>query len=193
MSFLTAECRKLILINYKIDPKVLTSYVPKGTELDFYNNTCYVSLVGFLFKSTKLLGMKIPFYSDFEEVNLRFYVKYKENDQWKRGVVFIKELVPKPALTLVANSIYKESYQTVPMQHSWETHPYTQKVEYKWGVKNKEQKINIISEPITKTIAPNTEAEFISEHYFGYTKQNNKTYEYEVKHPRWVHYPILIT
>ena len=141
MSFLTAEWRKLIIINYNIDPEILAPYVPNGTELDFYNNTCYVSIVGFLFQETKLLGIKIPFHSNFEEVNLRFYVRHKENNHWKRGVVFIKELVPKPALTLVANSIYKENYQTVPMQHTWESNPDSQKVEYKWVIKNKAQKI----------------------------------------------------
>ncbi|NQY29088.1 MAG: DUF2071 domain-containing protein [Flavobacteriaceae bacterium] len=191
MSFLTAEWRKLILINYNIDPEILAPYVPNGTELDFYNNTCYVSIVGFLFQETKLLGIKIPFHSNFEEVNLRFYVRHKENNHWKRGVVFIKELVPKPALTLVANSIYKENYQTVPMQHTWESNPDSQKVEYKWVIKNKAQKINIISQPITKTITTGTEEEFITEHYFGYTKQNDNTYEYEVKHPKWKHYPVL--
>ncbi|PHS09216.1 MAG: hypothetical protein COA88_05335 [Kordia sp.] len=191
MSFLTAEWRKLILINYNINPEILAPYVPNGTELDFYNNTCYVSIVGFLFQETKLLGIKIPFHSNFEEVNLRFYVRHKENNHWKRGVVFIKELVPKPALTLVANFIYKENYQTVPMQHTWESNPNSKKVEYKWVIKNKDQKINIISQPTTKTITIGTEEEFITEHYYGYTKQNDNTYEYEVKHPRWKHYTVL--
>jgi len=191
MSFLTAEWRKLILINYEIDPEVLVPYIPKGTELDFYNNTCYISLVGFLFQKTKLLGIKVPFHRSFEEVNLRFYVKYKEDDNWKRGVVFIKELVPKPALTLVANTIYKENYQTAPMQHTWEQLPNGLKIEYKWIIKNCTQIINVHSEPNTKIIPPNTEAEFITEHYFGYTKQNYNTYEYEVKHPKWKQYPVL--
>ena len=191
MSFLTAEWKKLILINYKIDPNILAPYVPKGTELDFYNGICYVSLVGFLFHNTKLLGMKIPFHRTFEEVNLRFYVKYKDGDTWKRGVVFIKELVPKPALTFVANTIYKENYQTVPMQHKWVNNEFENIVEYQWNIKNRTQKLCVNSEPNVKEIESDSEAEFITEHYFGYTKQNNITYEYEVKHPKWKHYPIL--
>jgi len=191
MSFLTAEWRKLILINYKIDPEILMPYVPKGTELDFFNGNCYISLVGFLFRNTKLLGIKVPFHSTFEEVNLRFYVRYKEDGIWKRGVVFIKELVPKPALTLVANTIYKENYQTVTMQHKWANNGLNNMVEYQWKAKNRMQKIRVHSELNLKEIEPGTEAEFITEHYFGYTKQSNNTYEYEVKHPKWLHYPVL--
>lgn len=191
MSFLTAEWKKLILVNYKIDPNILAPYVPKGTELDFYNGTCYVSLVGFLFQNTKLLGMKIPFHSTFEEVNLRFYVKYKDVDTWKRGVVFIKELVPKPALTFVANSIFKENYQTVPMQHKWTNNEHGKMVEYQWNIKNKIQKIRVHNEPNLKEIESDSEIEFITKHYFGYTKQHSNTYEYEVKHPKWKHYPVL--
>jgi len=191
MIFLTAEWRKLILINYKIDPNILATYIPKGTELDFYKGNCYVSLVGFLFKNTKLLGVKIPFHRVFEEVNLRFYVKYKEDDLWKRGVVFIKELVPKPALTCIANTIYKEHYQTVPMQHTWNTDKNQHFIEYVWIMKNKLQKVSVCSQLTAIEIESNTEAEFIAEHYFGYTKHNNNTFEYEVKHPKWKHYPVL--
>src|SRR6185436_6168258 len=119
-AFLTAEWRKLTMANYAIDSKLLAPLLPYKTELDLWNNTCYVSLVGFMFLNTRLKGIRIPFHSDFEEVNLRFYVRYKDEikNEWKRGVVFIKEIVPKPALTFVANSIYKEHYQTMPMKHS---------------------------------------------------------------------------
>jgi len=191
MSFLTAEWRKLILINYKIDPKILMPYVPKGTELDLYKGNCYVSLVGFLFHNTKLLSIKVPFHRTFEEVNLRFYVKYKDGNTWKRGVVFIKELVPKPALTLVANTVYNENYQTVAMQYKWTNNELKNMVEYQWKAKGRLQKIRVQSEPNLKEIEPDTEAEFITEHYFGYTKNKNKTYQYEVKHPKWKHYPVI--
>lgn len=109
MSFLTAEWRKLVIANYAIDEKILLPYLPVGTELDTWNGTCYVSLIGFLFKNTRLLGIKVPFHTNFEEVNLRFYVRYKDEGIWKRGVVFIREIVPKYALSFVANVIYNET------------------------------------------------------------------------------------
>ena len=118
MSFLKAEWNNLALINYEIDADILKDYLPIGTEIDYWNGKCYISLVGFMFENVKILGLKIPFHTRFEEVNLRFYVKRFENNEWKRGVVFIKEIVPKPALTLVANTIYKEHYETLPMFHS---------------------------------------------------------------------------
>ncbi|WP_294286462.1 DUF2071 domain-containing protein [uncultured Chryseobacterium sp.] len=95
MNFLKAEWRKLAIINYEINPGILLSYLPAGTELDFYQGKCYISLVGFMFLNTRFLGIPIPFHRNFEEVNLRFYVKKKEGNQWKRGVVFVKEIVPK--------------------------------------------------------------------------------------------------
>jgi uncharacterized protein YqjF (DUF2071 family) len=82
MSFLNAEWRKLAIANYVIDPATLANYLPAGTELDLWEGKYYVSLVGFMFKNTKLLGIKIPFHVNFEEVNLRFYVKRFENGMW---------------------------------------------------------------------------------------------------------------
>ncbi|MBF03811.1 MAG: hypothetical protein CMP76_10995 [Flavobacterium sp.] len=194
VSFLTANWKNLALINYEINPSILEKYLPKGTELDAYNGKYYVSLVGFLFQNTKLLGWKIPFHSNFEEVNLRFYVKRFENNEWKRGVVFIKEIVPKPALTLVANTIYKEHYQTLPMKYSSMSSGNNSKLSYQWKYNNFWNTIDLITEKTLLPIEENSEAEFICEHYFGYTKKDNRTtFEYEVKHPRWEQYKVVQT
>ena len=194
MSFLTAEWNDLAIINYEIDPQILQKYVPLGTELDLWNNKCYVSLIGFMFENVKVLGLKIPFHLNFEEVNLRFYVKRFDNGTWKRGTVFIKEIVPKPAVTLVANTLYKEHYQTLKMKHSRTTNEHSKSFQYQW---KKDSKWNSISMTTTKNpteIEVNSEAEFITEHYFGYTKYNqNKTIEYEVTHPRWQQLQVLET
>ncbi|OSY87273.1 hypothetical protein WH52_12500 [Tenacibaculum holothuriorum] len=190
MSFLKAEWRKLIMINYKVAPKELMPFVPKGTELDFYKDTCYVSVVGFMFLNTKLLGVKVPFHINFEEVNLRFYVKRKEVDTYKRGVVFIKEIVPKSAITFVANTVYNENYQTFPMKHSWTEENDTFSASYQWKTNKKWNTISVESGVNIKPIQQNTEIEFIAEHYWGYAKNKNRTTEYEVKHPTWNYYPV---
>lgn len=184
-AFLQAEWRKLAMANYAVDEKLLRPYLPYKTELDLWNGTCYVSLVGFKFVNTKLRGFKIPFHTDFEEVNLRFYVRYNDNDEWKRGVVFIKEIVPKPALTFVANTVYREKYQTLRMAHSWLDSDNDLKVEYKWK-RNNWHSMQVSTSKDTYQIATGSEEEFITEHYWGYTKIGNKrTSEYGVEHPRW--------
>ncbi|WBX98142.1 YqjF family protein [Chryseobacterium gambrini] len=189
MNFLKAEWRKLAIINYEINPEVLEKYLPKGTELDFYKGKCYVSVVGFMFLNTKLLGFPIPFHRNFEEVNLRFYVKKKEGNDWKRGVVFIKEIVPKPALSFVANSVYKENYKTMPMKNI--IHQKDQELLIKYSWKDKEwHSIEISAESEPLKMENNSEFEFITEHYYGFTKKENKTSEYQVCHPKWDYYLI---
>jgi hypothetical protein len=192
MSFLNAEWRKLAIANYCVDPDILSPFVPHGTELDLWNGKCYVSLVGFMFLNTKLLGVKIPFHTNFEEVNLRFYVKRQAQNSWKRGVVFIKEIVPKRALTFVANTIYREHYETLPMKHQWLETGETRTVAYQWKKKNKWHTFKIEAELEPGEIAINSETEFITEHYWGYARVNDlKTNEYEVTHPKWQAYPVL--
>ncbi len=190
--FLTTEWKKLILANYAIDPEILKPYLPINTELDFWNDTCYVSIVGFLFDKVKVKGISIPAHTSFPELNLRFYVRYQENGEWKRGVVFIKEIVPKTMISFVANTFYGEHYQTLPMRHQWDILETEQRVEYEWKVNNKWNFIRVKAglEPVD--IKEGSEAEFITEHYWGYTKRSgNKTSAYEVKHPRWKVYRIL--
>ena len=191
MSFLTAEWRKLALANYEIDDAILAPFVPARTELDKWNNTTYVSLVGFMFLNTKVLGVKIPFHVNFEEVNLRFYVRHKDNGSWKRGVVFVKEIVPRPAITFVANNLYGEHYQTAKMKHTWQVDQSSRTTRYEWLCQKEWQSFSIESAIDSAPMPTGSEAEFITEHYWGYTRINaNKTFEYEVTHPRWNTYDV---
>ena len=180
------------MINYEVNSQILEKYVPKGTEIDFFNGKCYVSFIGFLFENVRVLGMKIPFHSDFEEVNLRFYVRRFENGVWKRGAVFISEIVPKHAISFVANTFYNERYQTLPMKHTLKVHENSREFIYQWKIKNKWNKIHVKTNKNPIAIEVDSEAEFITEHYFGYTKINeNATFEYQVTHPRWQQLEVI--
>lgn len=192
MSFLTGEWRRLIMANYLIDPKVLAPYVPPGTELDSWQGNHCVSLVGFMFKNTKLLGIPIPLHRNFEEVNLRFYVKYKDGAEWKRGVSFISEIVPKRMLTLVANTVYNEHYSTKPMRHEWKNDGEVMTTRYEWQHQGKWMSLGVKTGVISEPIDPAGEAAFITEHYWGYTADGKGgAYEYEVRHPIWETYPMF--
>lgn len=189
--FLTAAWQNLVMVNYEIDPKMLKPFIPKGTELDLWNNTCYVSLVGFMFVNTKVLGIPVPFHRNFEEVNLRFYVRYKADGEWRRGVVFVKEIVPKPMITFVANNIYGEHYYTLPMKHEIKNDLNRLEVAYYWKFKNDWNFIEVVANPEEKPILVGSEEEFITEHYWGYTQINkNTTTQYQVEHPRWNYYEL---
>jgi uncharacterized protein YqjF (DUF2071 family) len=189
-NFLTARWEKLVMANYEIDPSLLEKYLPFGTELDLLEGKCIVSLIGFMFLNTKLKGIKIPFHSNFEEVNLRFYVKHLDGNEWKRGVVFIKEIVPKPAITLIANTLYQEHYHTMRMNHHWEITDTSLQIEYAFFYKNQWHSFRITSDTNAYDFSPNSEEAFITEHYWGYTRiSKTKTSEYEVVHPTWKVYP----
>lgn len=189
--FLTAEWRKLIMANYKVDSSVLQSYLPAKTELDHFNNTCYISLVGFMFKNVKIKGIKVPGHINFPEVNLRFYVRYFDNNEWKRGVVFISEIVSKPAITFIAKKMYNENYSTLPMKHNWETANEELIVGYQWKKNNKWNKLKVKTQISSSAIIKDSEEEFITEHFWGCSKINSeKTAEYHVAHPRWEIYKV---
>jgi len=183
--FLTAEWRKLAMANYIIDKKILLPYVPQKTELDLWKGNCYVSLVGFRFQNVKLKGISIPLHTNFEEVNLRFYVRYKSSEVGKRGVVFISEIVPRPAITFIANTLYGEKYATMPMAYLWTQNDNALTVSYKWK-KKAWNELKVTTSLQSFVIDEGSEEEFITEHYWGYARlKGNGTNEYEVAHPRW--------
>jgi hypothetical protein len=180
--FLTAKWQDLIMANYEVDPDLLVNRVPRGTELDFHDGKCFVSLVGFMFTDTRVLGIPVPFHVNFEEVNLRFYVRRDTGSETRRGVVFIKEIVPRFAIAFVARKLYGEPYDAWKMGNE---RSETQ-VSYLWQNGNNINKLGITLVENLGVPEENSHGEFIIEHYWGYTKRSNdRTDEYKVEHAKW--------
>ena len=174
------------MANYAVDPEILKPYVPWGTELDFFQGKTYISLVGFMFLRTRVWGLPFPFHVNFPEVNLRFYVTREENGKLKRGVVFIKELVPRFLIAKIANTLYRENYQALPMKHTYLDLGDELDIRYSWLFDNKWHSMSARVNKNGSPIVDGSEPEYIAEHYWGYARHDDKTtVEYEVKHPRW--------
>jgi len=185
--FLTARWQHIVLANYAVDQKILQEYIPSGTELDSLEGETYVSLVGFLFAGTRIMGVSIPFHGLFEEVNLRFYVRRKVEGEWRRGVVFIKELVPKWAVTKVARWVYHENYATLRMGHriEFDHTQAAQEITYTWESRASACKMNADLRG-ARDASSDEHARFFADHYWGYSRRNDsKTIEYQVEHPPW--------
>ncbi len=186
--FLTARWESLVLLNYEVDPALVRPLVPAGTELDFWSDRCFMSLVGFLFLDTRLLGMPIPGHRNFEEVNLRLYVRRRGDDgAWKRAVVFVRELVPRWAIAALARRIYNEPYLAVPMSHDVRLDSeHGGGVRYGWRHAGAAYSLSATASGPARPLVPGSEAEYITEHYWGYTRQRDGgTLEYQVEHPPW--------
>jgi hypothetical protein len=181
-TFLTAEWKNLLMLNYVVDPGLLLRFVPAGTELDQFDGKTYVSLIGFEFNKTRVLGRAIPFHQSFEEVNLRFYVRRSE----RRGVVFIGELVPKYAVTAIAKFVYGERYSCVPMTHRIDKTNGSTFAEYSWGSGSNCCTISAVTLSEAYLPKEGSLSQFITEHYWGYaTQRTGGTLEYQVEHPQW--------
>lgn len=185
--FLSAEWRDLVMLNYEVDPALLSRYVPQGTSLDSFQGKTYVSLVGFRFCRTKLLGrFPIPFHSNFEEVNLRFYVRRNEGGEERRGVVFIAEVVPKRAIATTARLLFGENYVCLPMKHRIENNGSAKSVEYQWRVDSEWCRISVKTSGLPKPAVEESLEQFITEHYWGYSRQRGGgSLEYHVEHVPW--------
>lgn len=191
-TFLTARWENLVMANYSVDPKILLPFLPTGVELDLYDGKCYVSLVGFLFKNTRLFRVPIPLLGTFEEINLRFYVKRTEHDKVKRGVVFINETVPYKAVAWLANKLYNEHYISIPTKHQLSETRHEKNMHYGWKTGQTWQSIDVKTNLTAEEMIPESIEEFIFEHYYGYTKVSaERTQEYRVNHPRWQVYKVL--
>jgi uncharacterized protein YqjF (DUF2071 family) len=213
--FLSARWQALAMLNWEIEPAILEPFVPAGTELDFHAGKTYVSMVGFLFLDTRVLGWPVPLHRNFEEVNLRFYVRRVVGGEVRRGVSFIKEIVPKWAIAQTARWCYNEPYIALPMRHEI-TGPLSRHaflgsrhaphgihhaprddgsempadsrgcIRYQWRFANRWNSLALNYSGTSDPLVPGSLEEFIAEHYWGYCPQRDGgTVEYQVEHPPW--------
>ncbi len=180
------------MFNYEVNPAVLQSHLPPHTQLDLHEGKAIVSVVGFLFNNVRVRSIQWPGFANFEEVNLRYYIKYFDGEEWKRGVGFISEIVPKSLISTIANFFYNEHYSTAEMSHDIVHKSETLEVTYRWKKKNQDWNTMWLSaHPKLNAIEPNSQEEFIFEHYFGYNKlSETTTIEYALAHPRWQLYEV---
>jgi uncharacterized protein YqjF (DUF2071 family) len=187
--FLTAEWRYLTMLNFEVDPGLLERHLPDGTQLDSWCGKTFVSAVGFRFVRTRVLGLPIPRHRHFDEVNLRFYVKREVDGVVRRGVVFIKEIVPRRIIAAVARGVYKENYISLPMRHRIrlpQTSEEIGEVAYAWRLQTRWNSLSAEIDGLPTVPQAETEESFITEHYWGYSRRpDGSALEYEVEHPPW--------
>lgn len=190
-AFLTAEWRDLVMLNYPIEPSILAPHVPRGTELDEWGGRTFISLVAFSFLDTRVKGVAVPFHRDFEEINLRFYVRFKGPEGWRRGVVFVREVVPRRAIASIARWLYNENYVACPTRSDRQQAADGSRIlEYGWSHKGNWLTIGATHSGSPSLPEKGSEEEFITEHYWGYTSQRDGgTVEYRVEHPQWNVWP----
>lgn len=185
-AFLNAEWRDLVVLNYEIDPLVLKPYIPDGTKLDLWRGSAFVSIVAFRFLKTRVLGISFPFHRNFEEINLRFYVRRETSHESRAGVVFIKELVPRTAIAWVARAVYNENYFAVPMGHEILEEGEERSLAYRWTEAGRINYVGARTMGLPHVLEDGTHARFILEHYWGYSRaRSGGTFEYHVAHPPW--------
>ena len=188
--FLEAEWRHLALFNFEVPSELLEPRVPAGTTLDTWEGKTLLSVVGFMFLDTRIAGISVPFHASFEEVNLRYYVKREVGDEVRRAVSFVREFVPKPAVSVLARLFYNEPYSTVRMNHEHqvvdEEVAAARSLMYSWRKGGGEARMELTFDGPLEEMTPGSEEEFVAEHYWGYTRQRDGgTLEYEVEHPPW--------
>ena len=183
--FLTAAWRDLLLLNWRVNPALLEPHLPPGTELNLFDDAHWVSLVGFRFLDLSVKGVPVLGHRDFPEINLRFYVRREVDGEFRRGVVFLRELTPRRMVEWVARAVYNEPYQTLPMRST------VSEKETRYELQQVDQWQGMMASATGDWRVPNPAEEFFIEHYWGYNRQTDGgAMEYEVTHPKWRTRPV---
>lgn len=186
--FLTARWEDLIMANYEVEPSLLASRVPVGTELDMQDGKCFISLVGFMFLDTRVMGLSVPFHVNFEEVNLRFYIKRDFAGEIRRAVCFVKEIVPRFGIAKIARVLYGEPYECWQMANSRTKNS----VAYDWSKNGINNRLGVDIDESVGVPEAGSHGGFIIEHYWGYTKRGgSRVDEYKVEHPKWELFSVM--
>ncbi|MBX7151425.1 DUF2071 domain-containing protein [bacterium] len=185
--FLTAQWLRLINITYAVSPEILKPHLPSGLELDLRDGKAFVSFVAFDFADTRVLSFKIPYHVNFPEVNLRYYANYKG----RRGVVFLREFVPRFWIAFVADRIYNEPYQAIAMHSTFDETSDSLSISHRLIKNKKTSSVEVKADKNTFIPSDNSVEHFFKEHDVGFGRtKKGETLWYRVEHPVWEVHPI---
>lgn len=179
-TFMTGHWEDLIVTTFEVHKHILEPYLPKDTEIDFFEGKALLSMVAFTFSKVKFFGVKVPFHQRFGQINFRFYVRSTINNT--KGVVFIKEFAPKPLIASVANLCYNEPYfyKNITMNKTRGKDHIA--INYRY----KDLTIQASAEAQTTALTPNTMDHFVVDRYIAYIKSySGKTVQYKINHRPW--------
>lgn len=188
---LKTEWRKLAFANYLVPPELLEKHLPPHVELDFFNGSCILSLLGLQFRNSRVGGIKVPAYTDFAEVNLRFYVRHFDGNQWRKGIVILSEITDKELLRLLANNVFHQHYRSMPTRSEIRESKDLIDITYSWEFQKQWQHLQVKSQKVASPIPENSESEFVMMRPWSYTKERTgKTGELQISHAEWHTYPV---
>jgi uncharacterized protein YqjF (DUF2071 family) len=187
MPFLTARWSNLCLLTYAVPPALLEPRLPPGVSLDLRDGRAFVSLVAFDFLDTRVLGVPWPGFRNFPEINLRFYVRRGE----RRGVVFVREFVPRRVVAFLARAIYNEPYVAAAMSSRVREDDGRISIEHRLTFEGRENRLSVVAtKPASRPPSESTE-HFFKEHEWGFgTGRRGGCLSYRVVHPCWDCYRV---
>jgi hypothetical protein len=187
MRFLTAEWKHLCLLTFAVPEELVKKRLPPGIEIDKFEDQTCVSFVAFDFLNTKVLGIPWPGLRNFPEINLRFYVKANN----RRGVMFVKELVPNRLVAWVARATYNEPYEALPMISNVEITPEIVRVSHQLSKNSVQHHLHIVAKNHPQLPNEKSTEHFFKEHQWGFgINRRGHILQYEVKHPHWQTLPV---
>ncbi len=188
--FLTAVWTDLVLASYAVPDDLLLPLLPPGLSLDKRNGSAWCSLVGFDFSQMRVLGWSVPplfGICDFPEFNLRFYVREGE----RRGVVFVRELVPTPLIALAARLTYNEKYSLARMTSRVTQVGETRRVRHDFALNGQRHTLAVTAHGPPADPPPGSLDNWIKEQGWGFGQtRGGKLIRYRVVHPHWRTYAV---
>lgn len=107
--FLTTRWSNLFLLTYRIPAEKVEKLVPPGVTLE---KDATVSFLSLDFRGTRVLGIPVPGFRNFLDINLRTYVQWGST----KGVVFVREIVPSRTVAWVARTVFGEPFRAAPIR-----------------------------------------------------------------------------
>ena len=189
--FITAHWQNLALLSWSIDDSAVTRLLPQGLEIDRFNGNAFVSAVGLTVSNLRVLGVS-TWPTRFEQVNFRFYVRQRLiSGGYRRGVVFLKQLVPHRTTALTARLVYGEPFAPVPISHDCRE-PHTglldahREFTYSWRRNGQMEGLRAETDLAAEFPGPGSLAEFLTVRHWGYNgRPGDHTKGYAVSRPAW--------
>ncbi|NDD58714.1 MAG: DUF393 domain-containing protein [Chlamydiae bacterium] len=168
----------LMFINFSMDPQQLQKMLPKGMDLDLFEDKAYITIAPLTMKGFAFKKLSTFFNPSFYECNLRTYVRVNE----KVGVYFFSLDAESLLEVLGAKALFHLNYRYRTIYFNLEKGVFRFEMRKAFSRK----KTTIIEAKIAKEEQPHDPfTSFISDRSLYFVKNKGHLYQGKVFHPPW--------
>ncbi len=188
---LACQWRDVVALNFEIDDRALSPYIPAGTRLAKYNNHTMITLMAKNARELQPCGGSLTLFRSVGSIDVRFYVQCESKEGILVGHVIMRHILSSKLCARLLKILYKASCDVEKITHTATNFETAQRdalpsAEYRWETDGAENHFSVRARAAGRKPADQSKEDFVLHQRYRFAASRRGTIVYAIRQTPWV-------